>query len=150
MLELLDVRAERDALLPTRANATDAGLDLRAKEDVLLPKGKRVLVDTGVQVKIPEGYVGLQISRSSLSKQGIHMTNSVGVIDSGYRGNIFASLMFVGLDDHDHMHINALDRITQLLVIPIEYPEVQPRYCTDIEWNDTARGVGGFGSTGTK
>lgn len=149
MFEDLEVRVERSELEPTRANPTDAGLDLRAKQDYTLPLSQRVLVDTGVQVKIPAGYVGLLVPRSSLSKQGIEMVNSIGIIDSDYRGNILAALMFKGNAPEMSATINALDRIVQLVIVPCALPQPLVRYVDDETWQDTSRGTGGFGSTGT-
>lgn len=149
MFEDLEVRLERSELEPTRANPTDAGLDLRAKQDYTLPLSQRVLVDTGVQVKIPQGYVGLLVPRSSLSKQGIEMVNSIGIIDSDYRGNILAALMFKGNAPEMSVTINALDRIVQLVIVPCALPQPLVRYVDDETWQDTSRGTGGFGSTGT-
>lgn len=87
------------------------------------------------------------IPRSSLSKSGIIMTNSVGVIDSDYRGEIMASLMYIGGLQWNPV-INQGDRIVQLVVLPIllVVPDVQD--WTEEEWMDTKRGTGGFGSTG--
>lgn len=145
----MPTKLEHPACMPTRANPTDAGLDLRTKQTVVLQNGVRTLVATGVSVKIPRGYVGLLFPRSSLSKTGISMTNSVGVIDSDYRGEILASLQFNGLpDNHNEIEIPAGERIVQLVVVPIlsVVPEVGDY--TDEEWFDTKRGAGGFGSTG--
>ena len=146
MIDDLEVRLERSDLEPTRANPTDAGLDLRSKEEVHLEIGKRTLVGTGVQVKIPVGYVGFLIPRSSLSKRSIGMTNSIGVIDSDYRGEIMASLIYWGTEAEGV--IAKGERIVQLVIVPIALPEVLVRYQDDEDWNDTARGTGGFGSTG--
>lgn len=142
----LEVRLERSELEPTRANPTDAGLDLRSSQTMHLEPGKRVLVGTGVQVKIPAGYVGFLIPRSSLSKRNVAMTNSVGVIDSDYRGEIMASLVYWGLEANCVIEKN--ERFAQLVIVPIALPEVLVRYQDDAEWLDTARGTGGFGSTG--
>lgn len=145
----MQTKLEHPACMPTRANPTDAGLDLRTKQTVVLRAGIRTLVPTGVSVKIPRGYVGLLFPRSSLSKSGIVMTNSVGVIDSDYRGEILASLQFNGLpDNHSEIEVPAGERIVQLVVVPIlsVIPEVDDY--SDEEWFDTKRGAGGFGSTG--
>lgn len=147
----MQTKLEHPACMPTRANPTDAGLDLRCKQTVVLQTGVRTLVATGVSVKIPRGYVGLLFPRSSLSKSGITMTNSVGVIDSDYRGEILASLQFNGLpDNHSEIEIPAGERIVQLVVVPIlsVIPAVDDY--SDEEWFDTKRGAGGFGSTGRK
>lgn len=138
---------------PLRAHPTDAGLDLAAREEVLLDVRKRVLVSTGVQVRIPKGYVGLLVPRSSLSKNNIILTNSCGVIDSDYRGELLVSLMYLGNPEtgigiEDHRHISRGERIAQLLVVPIALPEVKVVYEDDEDWNNTERGTGGFGSTG--
>lgn len=143
------VKLEHPACMPVRANPTDAGLDLRAKITYELPLNKRVLVGTGVSVKIPVGYVGLLFPRSSLSKSGITMTNSVGVIDSDYRGEIMASLMFHGITGNcTSYEIPAGERIVQLVVTPIVVPELVVMDWSDELWYDTSRGQGGFGSTG--
>lgn len=147
LLDELDVRVERHGLVPIRANPTDAGLDLRSKTNVTVSKGNRVLVGTGVQARIPEGYVGFLIPRSSLSKKFLVLLNSVGVIDSLYRGEIMACLSYVG--PHDWVTIDKDERIVQLVIVPIALPNVLVRYEDDETWNDTSRGVGGFGSTGT-
>lgn len=143
----LDVRLASSDLEPVRAFPSDAGLDLRSKTNVVLAKGNRVLVDTGVEVAIPEGYVGLLVPRSSLSKKYIVMLNSIGIIDSSYRGPLMACLSYIG--PGDWVGIDKGERIVQLVIVPIATPNVLVRYLDDESWNDTARGVGGFGSTGT-
>lgn len=145
----MQTKLDHPACMPVRANPTDAGLDLRTKQTVTLKMGIRTLVPTGVSVKIPRGYVGLLFPRSSLSKQGITMTNSVGVIDSDYRGEILASLQFGGLPDNNtEIELPAGERIVQLVVVPIlpVVPDVMD--WSDDLWFDTERGAGGFGSTG--
>lgn len=144
----------KGSYFPVRAHATDAGADLISTEDVELLAGIRYLVKTGVSVKIPNGYVGLLVPRSSLSKRNILMTNSIGIIDSDYRGEIMASLLYRGVrsDDFvargevDKIRIDAGERIVQLLIVPIVLAEFIP---FEGEWDDTERGSGGFGSTGT-
>jgi dUTP pyrophosphatase len=126
-----------------RANPSDAGADLVAKEQVELFAGNRTLVKTGVKVEIPVGHMGLLVPRSSLSKLHIIMTNSVGIIDSDYRGEIMASLMYNGTDS---IIIEKGTRIVQLVVVPI----ILPRFKLVETLDTTARGEGGFGSTGTK
>lgn len=149
---VLDIRCQNQDLLPIRANPTDAGLDLKAAETYVLQKNIRTLVKTGVQVRIPPGFVGLLFPRSSLSKRGIVMTNSVGVIDSDYRGEVMASLMYtdtsfetLGMSTHA---IAYGERIVQLVVVPIVLPSVNVVNEINEAWNDTTRGSGGFGSTG--
>lgn len=139
----MNITCEFDFCKPYRANPTDAGADLVAKENTWLYNGERKLVKTGVAVEIPKGYVGLLIPRSSLSKLGITMTNSIGVIDSDYRGELMASLMYHG----EHCYeIQQGQRIVQLVIVPILLPEFNIVNKLDT----TARGEGGFGSTGVK
>jgi len=147
MINDLEVRLERSNLEPTRANPTDAGLDLRSKTNVTVAKGNRVLVGTGVQARIPTGYAGFLVPRSSLSKKYLVLLNSIGIIDSLYRGEIMACLSYVG--PQDWVTIDKDERIVQLLIVPVALPEILVRYEDDKIWNDTSRGVGGFGSTGT-
>lgn len=145
----MQVKLEHPACMPVRTNPTDAGLDLRAKITYGLPINKRVLVGTGVSVKIPVNHVGLLFPRSSLSKSGIVMTNSVGVIDSDYRGEIMASLMFQGVAGNCTCYeLQAGERIVQLVVVPILLPDMEIMDWSDDLWYDTKRGEGGFGSTG--
>ena len=143
----LKIRLTDKSLMPTRAKPTDAGLDLRAAESKLIRSATPTLIDTGVSVQIPKNHVGLVFSRSGLAKHGITLTNSVGVIDSDYRGNIMVSLI-CNVDNDRDVFINKGDRIAQLVVVPILLPQVQVVDEDDEEWLNTARGTGGFGSTG--
>ena len=143
----LKIRLTDRSLMPTRANPTDAGLDLRAAESKLIPSATPTLIDTGVSVQIPPKHVGLVFSRSGLAKHGITLSNSVGVIDSDYRGNIMVSMM-CNADNERDVFISKGDRIAQLVVVPIQLPEVQVVDEDDEEWLNTTRGTGGFGSTG--
>jgi dUTP pyrophosphatase len=144
----LKIRLTDKTLMPTRANPTDAGLDLRAAEGKRIPAFVPTLIDTGVSVQIPPGHVGLVFSRSGLSKLGVTLSNSVGVIDSDYRGNIMVSMM-CNVEHPRDVFIAKGDRIAQLVVVPIVLPDVQVVDEDDEEWLNTARGTGGFGSTGT-
>lgn len=128
------------AFLPKRANPTDAGADLMSTETLDIYPGEQKMVDTGVAVKIPTGYVGYVFNRSSQGKKGITIPHSVGVIDADYRGNIKVILKNTGEDPYK---IERGDRIAQLVIQPVLLVEFE-----DI-WNDTSRGTGGFGSTGT-
>lgn len=141
------VKVEDPALTPTKATEGSAGFDLRAKKETILPNCQRVLVGTGVRARIPEDHVGLLFPRSSLSKQDIIMTNSVGVIDSDYRGEIMASLMYRG--ELMTWVIPKHERIVQLVIVPVPYFVAKvDQSSTEEQWNNTARGTGGFGSTG--
>ena len=130
-------------LMPTRAHATDAGLDLKCAEDfVMLAPGARRLVDTGVAVNIPPGYVGLVHPRSGWAyKYGITVNNAPGTIDSGYTGTIKVNLINHG---EETIFVVYGDRIAQLLVQRVELPELELVDSLDT----TARGTAGHGSTG--
>lgn len=132
--------------MPTRANPTDAGLDLRTSEAYVLKPLETKLFDCGVAFKIPPNYVGLVFVRSGVGKHNVSPTNCVGVIDSDYRGNVMVSLC--NYSDRDY-EIKQFDRIAQLVVMPIELPTITVQNWTDEAWNDTQRGTNGFGSTGT-
>lgn len=135
-----------EGCMPTRANPTDAGLDLRSSQYHVITPGETKLVDCGVAFKIPPNYVGLVFVRSGVGKYNVSPTNCVGVIDSDYRGNIMVSLCNYSQQDYV---INQFDRIAQLVVLPIALPTVSVQAWADEYWFDTQRGGGGFGSTGT-
>lgn len=137
------IKVDSEDLAPNRAYPSDAGADLVAKKTIWLQPFKRTLVPTGVYVEIPFGYVGLLVPRSSLSKNNIVMTNSVGIIDADYRGQLMASLMYIGTNEAGYT-ILAGERIVQLLVLPI----ILPIFNIVEELTETERGVNGFGSTG--
>lgn len=138
----MNVRISDGVELPRYAHEGDAGLDLRIKHDVSLEPGQRINVGTGVAVEIPQGCVGLVFPRSGLvTKFGITLSNSVGVIDSGYRGEIGASL--INTSD-DTVTLDAGTRVCQLVVMPYVPCDLVP---VD-ELSDTERGADGFGSTG--
>ena len=142
----LEIKVNENGYSPSRANPSDAGLDLHAFESKILQPNAVTMVDTGIAVKIPVGYVGLLYQRSSFIKYGISLANAVGVIDSDYRGTIKAA--FRNHAEESPYVINKGDKIAQLVVVPIALPELQFFRGTDAEWLDTSRGVGGFGSTG--
>ena len=132
-------RLEAGATLPTRAHPDDAGLDLYALEDAELAPGAGRIVKTGVALAIPDAHVGLVCDRSSMAKKGLKTAG--GVIDAGYRGELGVMLWNISGQTHG---VKKGERIAQLLVIPISVP-------VPVEVEDlgaTARGAGGFGSTG--
>ncbi len=137
--QVIECRVDDAAFLPVRAHPTDAGADLKSSQDAEIYPNETVLIDTGVAVKIPEGYGGFVFNRSSQGKQGIILPHSVGVIDSDYRGNIKVPLK--NLSDSPYK-IRRGDRIAQLVVMPVLLAGFVDA------WNDTERGYGGFGSTG--
>jgi len=128
--------------LPYKKHYTDAGLDLRSAEIVVLHPSVVTKVKTGIHVEIPEDYVGLIFPRSGLStKYGIRLANTVGVIDSDYRGEILCALKTDSL-----ITIEAYERIAQLVVVPVM---INYEYVNTLEdLSITERGSGGFGSTG--
>ena len=128
------------AKLPERAHPTDAGADLFAYENLEIYPNEQKLVDTGIAIKIPHGFAGFVYNRSSQGKKGITIPHSVGVIDSGYRDTIKVLLKNIGDDPYK---ITTGDRIAQLVIQKVELVGFK-----DI-WNDSTRGTGGFGSTGT-
>lgn len=132
-------RLDPGATLPTRAHADDAGLDLYALEDAELAPGQGQVVHTGVAMAIPAGHVGLVCDRSSMAKKGLKTAG--GVIDAGYRGEVGVMLWNISTQAHA---LKKGERIAQLLVIPIATPA--PVDSDDL--GETARGMGGFGSTG--
>jgi dUTP pyrophosphatase len=130
------------ATTPTRATPGAAGIDLYADHDVLVSCGASVMLGTGIAAEVPEGYVGLVCIRSSVGKAGVSLANAVGVIDSDYRGEIKLCLTYTaGTGGH---FIKQGDRVAQLVVLPAPtFNLVEVDALTA-----TARGTGGFGSTG--
>jgi len=143
MVELLVQRLDPELPLPARAHPGDAGLDLRAREDVTLKPGERHAMPTGIAVAIPEGYAGFVLPRSGLAaRHGISLVNAPGLIDAGYRGEI--KVLLVNLDPHEAVELRRGERIAQVLVQAV--PEVVVREVEALP--QSARGDGGFGSTG--
>jgi len=129
-----------DAKMPTRATDGSAGLDLYACQSAVIGAGKRNLVDTGVSIAIPHGYVGLIWPRSGLAlKKGLDV--GAGVIDSDYR-NVIGVLLFNHTDDP--YRVEPGDRIAQILIQPAVM--VQPVQVSSLDQTD--RGQDGYGSTG--
>jgi dUTP pyrophosphatase len=142
-VELAFRRLREHAVLPARAHEGDAGLDLCAVEAVRLKPGERMSVGTGLGVEIPPGHAGLVLPRSGLAaRHGIALVNAPGLIDSGYRGEI--RVLLLNTDRDSSFEIAPGDRIAQLLVTP--FAEVEPVVARELA--TTARGGGGFGSTG--
>jgi len=131
-----------DAVIPTYAKEGDAGMDLVATS--IKFDGTQITYGTGLVMEIPEGFVGLVFPRSSIRKTDLSLSNSVGVIDSGYRGEIQATFNQKSLSKDGQILYGVGDRIMQIMIIP--YPPVQ--FIEVNELSDTLRGEGGFGSTG--
>jgi dUTP pyrophosphatase len=132
------------AALPTRANDGDAGLDLRAAEAATIAAGGgRASVGTGLAVEIPSGHAGLVLPRSGLAaKHGITLANAPGLIDSGYRGEL--RVLLLNTDPVEAFEVEPGDRIAQLLLTP--FAEADPVEAPEL--SSSARGEGGFGSSG--
>ncbi len=142
-MELRVAKLQEEAVLPSRAHEGDAGLDLYACEAAHLGPGERWSVGTGVAVEIPAGHAGLVLPRSGLAKKhGIALVNSPGLIDSGYRGEI--RVLLLNTDPAETFRVEPGDRIAQLVIAPIALAEpVEAEVLAD-----SARGDGGFGSSG--
>jgi dUTP pyrophosphatase len=142
-VQLPTTRLRPDAKVPSRAHDGDAGLDLYAAETATIAPGARASVATGVAVEIPAGCAGLVLPRSGLAaRHGIALVNAPGLIDCGYRGEI--RVLLLNTDRREPFQVTSGDRIAQLLVTPVveaEVVEVQ-------ELTASARGEGGFGSSG--
>lgn len=142
MIELPIQRLREEAVVPARAYAGDAGLDLAACERAELGPGERAVVGTGLAVAIPEGYAGFVQPRSGLAaRHGISVVNAPGLIDSGYRGEV--RVVLLNTDRAEAFVIEPGMRIAQLVVLPVpalELVEVD-------ELPESERGVRGFGSS---
>ncbi len=138
------VQVHTDLPLPTFAHPGDAGADLVSADTLTLKPGERAAVATGLSIEIPNGYVGLIHPRSGLAlKHGISMVNTPGTIDAGFRGEI--KVILINHDQEADFSINRGDRIAQLVIQKVEraiFEKVEAL-------GETARGQGGFGSTGT-
>lgn len=136
-------RLRPDAVLPDRQHPGDAGLDLCCVEAVRLGPGERASVATGLAIALPEGHAGLVTPRSGLAaRHGLTLVNTPGVVDAGYRGEL--RVLLLNTDREIPFEAAAGERIAQLLVVPVALPEV---VVVD-DLGETARGTGGFGSTG--
>jgi dUTP pyrophosphatase len=136
-------RVRPEGELPVAQHEGDAGLDLRSASDAIVEAGERTMVPTGVAVAIPDGYAGLVLPRSGLAaRHGLTLANAPGLIDAGYRGEVMCSV--VNLDRTEPVMISRGERIAQLVIVKI--PAVDPVWADELP--GSARGEGGFGSTG--
>ena len=133
----------RKAIAPTRAYPTDAGFDLYA-DIVKREKNGNLVISLGVAVEIPKGHVGLLMPRSSIFRSGYSLSNSVGVIDSGYRGELIAIFTRNNTADGKRLGYAKGDRVVQLLVVPL--PSIELEETDMLPLGD--RNLAGFGSTG--
>lgn len=142
-----------DSILPTKAHATDAGYDLYAHSKSYDNDGN-VVYGSGVAMEIPKGFVGLVFPRSSNAKKDLLLSNSVGVIDSGYRGEIsfkfkqtpreFTDAWGISMTYQYSKEYELGERIGQIIIMP--YPEIE--FVEVDELSDSERGTGGYGSSG--
>ena len=136
-------RLHENAVIPSYSKVGDAGMDLTAVD--IAETTDYISYKIGLAFEIPKGYVGLLFPRSSNSKKDLLLTNSVGVIDSGYRGEIEFRYKRIKDDFRDIVKYEIGDRVGQIMILP--YPQV---YMTEVpELSDSERGTGGFGSTGS-
>ena len=145
-MEVKIKRLNEKAILPKYGTEYSAGADLYNLdiEDVEIAAHQTVLIHTGIAMEIPVGYVGLVFARSGIAtKKGLAPANKVGVIDSDYRGEIMVAL-------HNHSDFSACvekgERVAQICIAPY----LKAQFFEVEELNETSRGSGGFGSTGTK
>jgi dUTP pyrophosphatase len=140
--ELLLTRLRGEAVLPTRAYAGDAALDLSSCERVELAPGARAVVGTGLAVAIPEGHAGFVQPRSGLAaRHGISVVNSPGLVDAGYRGEV--KVVLLNTDRSEPFVVEPGMRIAQLVVLPLSLPE--PVEVAELP--ESERGERGFGSS---
>lgn len=131
--------------LPCRANKYDAGADLYLTEDVRLVQGLVTMVDLEISMALPPNTVGLVFNRSSNAKKYISLANSVGVIDSGYRGSVKIPLIYnPPIELPVYADLKEGDRVAQLVVLPIMLEEFEEVTSLD----DSERGTDGWGSSG--
>ena len=127
---------------PVYAKPGDAGADLKSTEDLVVPAGGRQLVKTGIKIAMPDGYVGLVHPRSGLAaKHGITVLNAPGTVDAGYRGEIMVTLLNTS---NEPFEVRRGDRIAQLLFQRVDRAD----FIAVSELPESARGDGGFGSSG--
>ena len=140
---MIDVKIRKvhpDAVIPFRAHATDAGMDVTAISMEMTED--YVEYDTGLQFQLPEGYAMLIFPRSSNSKKDLLLCNSVGILDAGYTGNL--KLRFkLTTEGYTEKIYNPGDKVGQIMIIP--YPEIN--FIETEVFNETERGDGGFGSS---
>jgi dUTP pyrophosphatase len=128
---------------PLYAHPGDAGADLVSTISVTLAPGERAVVPTGISIALPDGFAAFVMPRSGLAAQhGVGLVNSPGTIDAGYRGEI--SVIMINSDASESFSVRVGDRIAQLVIQPV----TRARFVPVTELPGTARGSGGFGSTG--
>jgi len=143
LIEVRFVKLDPQVEIPALAHRGDAGYDLTSRAELTLEPGERALVPTGIAVSIPEGFAGFLQPRSGLAaKHGVSIVNTPGLIDSHYRGEI--KVILVNLDPEQSFEVKRGDKICQLVFQKVE----EVRFQEVDRLDETARGEGGFGSTG--
>jgi dUTP pyrophosphatase len=143
-MEDLKVYLDDGAKLPTKAHSQDAGLDIYTPHSVTIEPHGNAIIDTGVHIAIPEGYAGMLKSKSGLNVR--HDITSEGLIDAGYTGNVTVKLYNLGIYQQ---HIDAGDKISQLVIVPITTPGLsEVKSIDELYGGQTERGNNGFGSSG--
>jgi dUTP pyrophosphatase len=140
---IVNFTVDNDNCIPYKKHDTDAGFDLRSNMeffDIYPYEFKQIY--TGVKVAIPPGYMGMIVPRSGLGSKGFTLRNTVGIIDSDYRGEI---ILMVTNNSKSPIPINKYDRVAQLIFVPVLLPTLNLVNTLD----DTIRGEGGFGHTGS-
>ena len=141
--ELPVLRLDPGLPLPAYAHPGDAGADLRAAADVVLPPGGRATVGTGIAIAVPDGYAAFVHPRSGLAaRHGITLVNAPGTVDAGYRGEV--RVVLLNTDPSEPFTVHRGDRIAQLVVQPV----TRVSFLDAAELPPTPRGEGGFGSSG--
>ena len=137
-------RIHEDAVMPAYAHESDAGMDVRSVEELVIEPGKRALVHTGLIFLLPPNYEAQVRPRSGLAlKNGVTVLNTPGTIDSGYRGEVGVILANFG---EAPFKVAKGDRIAQIVIAPVTRADIEETDTVD----ETDRGSGGFGSTGVK
>lgn len=131
-----------EAVIPQKAHATDAGLDLVAVS--CKREYECVVYGTGLAFEIPAGYMGLVFPRSSVYKQDLILSNCVGIVDSGYRGEVLLKFKITNPRDFRSVLYDVGDRVGQIVIVP--YPEIEFEEADELEFGE--RGANGYGSTG--
>jgi dUTP pyrophosphatase len=136
-------KLNQNAVIPTYAKDGDAGMDLVATS-IISTTSIQITYGIGLAMEIPKGFVGLIFPRSSVRKTRLMLSNCVGVVDSGYRGELQATFNKINQDSVSENDYKVGDRIAQIMIIP--HPDIQFEEADEL--SDTERGEGGFGSTG--
>ena len=145
-MEIKIKRLHENAIIPKYAKQGDAGMDLyvanwKFNVDSLTDENTGVIIDSGIAIEIPDGFVGLVFPRSSIKSTGHRLSNAVGVIDSGYRGSIQA---YFDIIDSSLMYYEVGDRFAQLIILP--YPQIEFKEVKEL--SESERNDKGFGSSG--